>query len=207
MGVHYIGEVQDASSPVRVAFDHITDGALRWSPMPDVYDRFDIGGRAFEFPSGAERLESQLIGYFPGEAAAIHRYIGAVNSTRKASGSTSRRRRPTAAGECDWRTDASAFPPQGGASQILDGIRPVIERSGGCVVVGAEVAHVLIEGGRAMGVTMADGREFRAKAVISDVGARNTFERLVPGAHSMKDVLQCLPRSMAHGVLGRRPSR
>ena len=60
VGVHYVGEVQNASSPVRVAFDHLTDGALHWSPMPDVYDRFDIGGRVYEFPTGVERFQEQL---------------------------------------------------------------------------------------------------------------------------------------------------
>jgi len=45
---------------------------------------------------------------------------------------------------------------------------------------------------------MADGREFRSKAVISDAGARNTFERLVPAPNVITDALAHLPRSMAH---------
>ena len=40
VGLHYIGDVRDESSPVRAAFDHLTDGALRWSTLPDLYDRF-----------------------------------------------------------------------------------------------------------------------------------------------------------------------
>ena len=54
--------------------------------MPDVYDRFDIGGRMYEFPTGVERFQEQLIGYFPAEGAAIRDYVAAVNATRKASG-------------------------------------------------------------------------------------------------------------------------
>ena len=49
-----------------------------------------------------------------------------------------------------------------------------------------------------MGVRMADGREFRSKAVISDAGARNTFERLVPAPNIVTDALVRLPQSMAH---------
>src|ERR1017187_7475696 len=44
VGLHYIGQVQDQRSAVRRAFDHITDGAVRWSAMPEVYDRAVIDG-------------------------------------------------------------------------------------------------------------------------------------------------------------------
>src|SRR5579862_328513 len=35
VGVHYIGQVNNPASPVRAAFDHITDGCLGWNPMPE----------------------------------------------------------------------------------------------------------------------------------------------------------------------------
>src|SRR6202046_1223635 len=38
-GVHYVGRVNDPTSSVHAAFDHITEGRLAWNPMPDVYDR------------------------------------------------------------------------------------------------------------------------------------------------------------------------
>jgi len=40
----------------------------------------------YEFPTGVERFQEQLIGYFPAEGAAIRGYVAAVNATRKASG-------------------------------------------------------------------------------------------------------------------------
>ncbi len=52
VGLHYIGQVQDEQSAVRRAFDHITDGAVRWSAMPEVYDRAVIDGRIFDFDCG-----------------------------------------------------------------------------------------------------------------------------------------------------------
>jgi all-trans-retinol 13,14-reductase len=49
---------------------------------------------------------------------------------------------------------------------------------------------------------MADGREFRAPMVISDAGATNTFERLLPGhipvLSSLRRELGILPASTAH---------
>ncbi len=70
--------------------------------------------------------------------------------------------------------------PIGGASRIAQTVLPVIERSGGEVVTNAEVAKVVVEGGAAVGVELTDGRQLRAPVVISDAGAINTYERLLP---------------------------
>ncbi len=70
--------------------------------------------------------------------------------------------------------------PVGGAGQIAASVIPVIEATGGGVLVSAEVREILVEGGRAAGVRMTDGREVRAPVVISDAGVANTFGRLLP---------------------------
>jgi len=72
------------------------------------------------------------------------------------------------------------FFPIGGAGAIARAIAPVIERSGGAILVRAEVQSILVEAGRAIGVRMEDGREFRAPVVVSAVGATNTYGRLLP---------------------------
>ena len=72
--------------------------------------------------------------------------------------------------------------PIGGASRIAATMLPAIERAGGAVVTSADVAEVLFEGSRAVGVRLADGREVRARKVISDAGWAVTFGRLVPQA-------------------------
>lgn len=87
--------------------------------------------------------------------------------------------------------------PVGGASRIAGTITPVIERAGGRVVVSAEVAGILVERGKACGVRMSDGRELRAGLVISDTGARNTFERLLPSSDTTSEI-RAIPPSMAH---------
>jgi phytoene dehydrogenase-like protein len=79
--------------------------------------------------------------------------------------------------------DGAAYPV-GGASQIAASLLPTIERSGGALVIDAEVDRILTDGPRALGVRMKDGRELRAGAVVSDAGIRTTMERLVPSEAS-----------------------
>ncbi len=237
VGLHYIGQVHSTSFSVRRAFDHLTEGRLAWSRMPDIYDRVIMAGRNYDFPSGTERFREQMKHYFPSEGAAIDQYMKAVRDSNRASGlywasKAIPRLMDAVAGPflrrpfLRWasRTTAEvlrgitkneeligvltaqwgdyglppaqssfgthamivehyfegASYPVGGAGRIVEAIRPVIESAGGKVVVSAEVAEVLVEHGRTAGVRMADGQDIRAAMVISDAGARNTFERLLP---------------------------
>ena len=75
--------------------------------------------------------------------------------------------------------DGGAYPV-GGASRLAMTILPVIESAGGAVYTNAEVRQILVEDDRAVGVRLADGNELRAPLVVSDVGASNTFRRLLP---------------------------
>ena len=92
--------------------------------------------------------------------------------------------------------------PVGGASRIAASIAPIIEAAGGNIVVGAEVASVMVEGGRAAGVRMADGREIRAPLVISDVGVPNTVFHLMPegtpGREALRATMKNTARSASH---------
>ena len=69
--------------------------------------------------------------------------------------------------------------PCGGASSIHQAVLSVIQEHGGQVAVAADVERVLVEGGKAVGVRMANGDELHARVVISNAGARNTFQRLL----------------------------
>ena len=88
--------------------------------------------------------------------------------------------------------------PVGGAARIAETITPAIERNGGKVVVSAEVEEIIVQNGKAVGVRMADGREFRAGLVISDAGVRNTFQRLVRQPQPILTDLERVPGSLAH---------
>ena len=98
-----------------------------------------------------------------------------------------------------------AFYPIGGAASIAAAMVPLIENAGGHVVTSAEVAGIVVERGRAAGVRMSDGRCFRAPLVISDAGAANTFERLLPPdlpqLDSLRADLRTLTPSTSHASL------
>jgi all-trans-retinol 13,14-reductase len=96
--------------------------------------------------------------------------------------------------------------PVGGASEIAASIAPSIEGAGGEIVYSAEVAGILLDGNNhATGVRVADGRELRARTVISDAGAHNTFGRLLPpglaATAGIVDELRRIPASIAHVCL------
>jgi all-trans-retinol 13,14-reductase len=91
--------------------------------------------------------------------------------------------------------------PVGGASRIATSLLPTIERAGGAVVVSAEVESILLDGARAVGVRMKDGREFHAAAVVSDAGIRTTMERLLPQEGPVAEIVARttgIPPSLAH---------
>jgi all-trans-retinol 13,14-reductase len=86
VGVHYIGQLQDQASPLRAAFDNLTDGRLQWHPMPEVYDRVRIADREYAFVAGREHFRERLKSYFPHETGAIDRYLRAVRSCVRGRG-------------------------------------------------------------------------------------------------------------------------
>jgi len=93
--------------------------------------------------------------------------------------------------------------PVGGAGRIAESLLPTIERAGGAVVVDADVASILLEGDRAAGVRMSDGRELRARHVVSDVGVHATLRSLLSGevpeaVRAMGTRLGALQPSTAH---------
>ena len=259
VGLHYIGQVQDQRSAVRRAFDHITDGEVRWSAMPEVYDRAVIDGRIFDLTAGIERFREGMKQYFPSEGKSIDKYIRTVRAVNRVSGLYYAEKvipAPAAAlagsllrapflrwakrttlevlenitanreligvltaqwGDYGLPPSRSSFAihatiaghyfagasyPVGGASTIAAAILPLIERGGGAVVTSAEVAEITCCEERATGVRMSDGREFRAPIVISDAGATNTFERLlprdIPVLGALRRELGTLPSSTAH---------
>ncbi len=93
--------------------------------------------------------------------------------------------------------DGASYPV-GGAARMAETITPAIERNGGKVVVSAEVDEIIVQNGKAVGVRMADGREFRAGLLISDAGVRNTFQRLVRQPQPILIDLERVPGSLAH---------
>ncbi|MGI9245753.1 MAG: phytoene desaturase family protein, partial [Steroidobacteraceae bacterium] len=74
VGVHYLGDLGTRTTTRRL-FDWLSQGQLDWAPMGSHYDRFFIGDRVYDAVAGREAFRENLLAHFPGEAAAIDRYL------------------------------------------------------------------------------------------------------------------------------------
>jgi phytoene dehydrogenase-like protein len=68
---------------------------------------------------------------------------------------------------------------KGGMGAISEAIARSGRRFGLEVLTDSSVAEVLVRNGRAIGVRIADGREFTARAVVSNANAKTLFQRLI----------------------------
>ena len=97
-----------------------------------------------------------------------------------------------------------AWYPVGGAGEIAKAAGAVIRAAGGELLTGHDVAKILVENGRAVGVEarIKKGHEqtpvqFRAPVVVSDAGAWNTFTRFLSrDGFEFRDELETLPEGM-----------
>jgi phytoene dehydrogenase-like protein len=74
--------------------------------------------------------------------------------------------------------DGASYPV-GGAGSIAQKIAPIIEKSGGRILVMAGVKEIITRGRKAIGVRLDNGDEISAKLVISNAGVLNTFRNLI----------------------------
>jgi phytoene dehydrogenase-like protein len=71
----------------------------------------------------------------------------------------------------------------GGIGKVVEALAGAISVSGGKIQAGVAVEKILIQGGKAAGVRLADGGEVSAKVVLASGGAKETFYRLVGKEH------------------------
>ncbi|MFN5515015.1 MAG: carotenoid isomerase [Cyanobacteriota bacterium] len=69
--------------------------------------------------------------------------------------------------------------PKGGVGQIAQKLVQGLEKTGGEIRYQARVTQILTEGGRALGVKLADGTEYRAQRVVSNATRWDTFGNLL----------------------------
>jgi phytoene desaturase len=72
---------------------------------------------------------------------------------------------------------------KGSFQSLATALANVVTRQGGTVLFNSTVTRIDIEGGRAAGVTVADGQSFKAPVVVSNADATLTFEELVGPEH------------------------
>ncbi|HJR73191.1 MAG TPA: NAD(P)/FAD-dependent oxidoreductase [Luteimonas sp.] len=68
----------------------------------------------------------------------------------------------------------------GGMGAITQAIAKECTARGVEVEIGAGVERVIVEGGRAAGLVLADGRELRAKTVVSNLNPKLLYQKLIP---------------------------
>ncbi|WP_165942111.1 phytoene desaturase family protein [Luteimonas arsenica] len=82
----------------------------------------------------------------------------------------------------------------GGMGAITQAMAAECAARGVVVETGVEVAQVIVEGGRAVGVALADGRELRAAIVASNLNPKLLYTKLVPREHLDDDTAQRFER-------------
>ena len=96
---------------------------------------------------------------------------------------------------------SGAWYPVGGGAAFAEHILPTITAGGGEARAGGRVETLIFEGDRVVGVKTSDGEDIRAKAVISNIGARETVNHLLPadcGHDEWIAEIRSLPPSIAH---------
>ena len=100
--------------------------------------------------------------------------------------------------------ESGSWYPVGGSDAFAEHIIPTIVKHGGEARTRARVDQLLLEGNQAVGVRIQDGSEIRAKTIISNIGARETIDQLLPegcGHEDWIDEIRTLPSSIAHYTL------
>ncbi|NNE80320.1 MAG: NAD(P)/FAD-dependent oxidoreductase [Silicimonas sp.] len=97
--------------------------------------------------------------------------------------------------------ECGSWYPVGGGTAFADHIIPTVRANGGDARTGVTVDEVVIEDDKAVGVRTADGDIIRADIVVSNIGARETVNRLLPSDCGHDDwiaEIRALPPSIAH---------
>lgn len=92
---------------------------------------------------------------------------------------------------------------RGGAGRAWQALADYVQGQGGQVRTSAEVVHVIVRRGRAMGVALASGEEIAASAVLSGLDARRTFLELVDAGEVDPDFLGAVRAIRFRGALAR----
>lgn len=85
VGVHYVGEMGGAGT-MRNALQVATGGHVRWSPMPETYDRLVFPDFEFGIRAGKENFRDDLRAAFPAERRAVDRFFRDVDRAASAMG-------------------------------------------------------------------------------------------------------------------------
>jgi all-trans-retinol 13,14-reductase len=87
------------------------------------------------------------------------------------------------------------YYPVGTSQKISDALAGLIKKNGGEVKLNVRVERILTRDHAAIGVRTADGAEYRARAVVSNANAPDTFGRMMPDEKDfLKDLFARMDR-------------
>ncbi|MFQ6033264.1 MAG: phytoene desaturase family protein [Candidatus Bipolaricaulia bacterium] len=84
------------------------------------------------------------------------------------------------------------FVIKGGAQVLSDALADAMKTQGGEVLLKTRVKRIILEGGRAAGVELADGAPLKARYVVSNASAPQTYLELIGREHLSKDLIEQL---------------
>jgi len=102
---------------------------------------------------------------------------------------------------CGSYLQSGAWYPVGGGKTFAEHMIPTITEAGGEARAGVRVDRLLVENDKVVGLRTSDGQDFRSDIVISNIGARETVQTLLPdgfGPEAWISEIQALPASIAH---------
>ena len=93
--------------------------------------------------------------------------------------------------------------PKGGTGQIAEALASSARSFGAEVVTEADVSRILLKSGKAVGVSLADGKEYRARIVVSGVDPNRTFLQMVGAEHLEKEFVNQIQKFRMRGSSGK----
>jgi phytoene dehydrogenase-like protein len=105
-------------------------------------------------------------------------------------------------GSIDGAVGAWGFA-RGGMGAITQALAASLRASGGTVRTSAPVGQILVRGGRAVGVVLADGEEIAAPIVVSNLDVKRTFLETVAPGHLPPEFLEQVRRFKIRGSSGK----
>ena len=102
---------------------------------------------------------------------------------------------------CGCYLESGAWYPVGGGRAFAEHLIPTITQADGEARAGVKVETLLVENDKVVGIRTSDGEDIRSDVVISNIGARETINNLLPEGFGPKDwisEIQALPASIAH---------
>ena len=98
---------------------------------------------------------------------------------------------------------APGWVPRGGMAALTEALSAAAVHAGAEIRTGAEVRHIIVEKGAAVGVLLASGEDVRSHVVVSNADPKRTLLGLVDPVHLSPDFRQAVQNIRMRGTLAK----